>query len=211
MCQHFRQSRNTGSNTRTQITPKLPSPLPPSPPLPYLPPTPASEVLWEEIRTKQDLSYISICSSRILYNSKFILMVMTLGTNAVVVTRVHCICSRNHWTLYNISKLNKDTDQSTQMRRAIWVHLCTGLFLYDTVQIITKTHLFKYIENFTTKKNENFQIKNSYILHISDQNIDRGYSLEPPPRGGSNEYPQSMFLAEIRKIMYTPVNPSFTI
>ena len=30
-------------------------------------------------------------------------------------------------------------------------------------------------------------------------------------RGGSNEYPQSMFWAEIRKIMYTPVNPTFTI
>ena len=26
-----------------------------------------------------------------------------------------------------------------------------------------------------------------------DQNIDCGYSLEPPRRGGSNEYPQSMF------------------
>ena len=25
------------------------------------------------------------------------------------------------------------------------------------------------------------------------KNIDCGYSLEPPPRGGSNEYPQSMF------------------
>ena len=25
------------------------------------------------------------------------------------------------------------------------------------------------------------------------QNIDCGYSLEPPRRGGSNEYPQSMF------------------
>ena len=71
-----------------------------------------------------------------------------------------------------------------------------------------------------------FQIKNSDIFHISAQNIDCGYSLEPPRRGGSNEYPQSMFLssrggsneypqsmfwAEITKIMYTPVNPSFTI
>ena len=26
------------------------------------------------------------------------------------------------------------------------------------------------------------------------KNIDCGYSLEPPRRGGSNEYPQSMFL-----------------
>ena len=25
------------------------------------------------------------------------------------------------------------------------------------------------------------------------QNIDRGYSLEPPRRGGSNVYPRSMF------------------
>ena len=49
------------------------------------------------------------------------------------------------------------------------------------------------------------------IFHISAQNIDCGYSLEPPWWGGSNEYPQSMFWTEIRKIMYTPVNPSFTV
>ena len=65
--------------------------------------------------------------------------------------------------------------------------------------------------NFYHKKTENFQIKNSDIFHISAQNIDCGYSLEPPRRGGSNEYPQSMFLSRNKKIMYTPVNPSFTI
>ena len=75
---------------------------------------------------------------------------------------------------------------------------------------ITKTRLFKYIENFISKT-ENFQIKNSDIFHISAQNIDCGYSLELPRQGSSNEYPQSMFWAEIRKKMYTPVNPSFTI
>ena len=64
---------------------------------------------------------------------------------------------------------------------------------------------------FYHQKNENFQIKNSDIFLISAQNIDCGYSLEPPRRGGSNKYPQSMFWAEIRKIIYTPVNPSFTI
>ena len=32
------------------------------------------------------------------------------------------------------------------------------------------------------------------------QNIDCGYSLEPPRRGGSNVYPQSMFGAKTRKI-----------
>ena len=35
------------------------------------------------------------------------------------------------------------------------------------------------------------------IVLISAQNTDCGYSLEPPRRGGSNEYPQSMFWAEI--------------
>ena len=32
------------------------------------------------------------------------------------------------------------------------------------------------------------------------KNIDCGYPLEPPQRGGSNVYPQSMFWAEIWKI-----------
>ena len=59
---------------------------------------------------------------------------------------------------------------------------------------ITKTRLFKYIENFTTK-NWKFSDTNSDIFHISAQNIDRGCSLEPPRRGGSNEYPQYMFLS----------------
>ena len=62
------------------------------------------------------------------------------------------------------------------------------------IDFITKTRLFKYIENFTTK-NGKFSDKNSGIFHISAQNIDCGYLLEPPGRGGSNEYPQSMFLS----------------
>ena len=60
-------------------------------------------------------------------------------------------------------------------------------------------------------KNENFQIKNFDIFLISAQNIDCGYLLELPHWGSSNEYPQSMFWVEIRKIICTPVNPSFTI
>ena len=50
-----------------------------------------------------------------------------------------------------------------------------------------------YIENFTNKKMKIFRKKNSDIFLISAQNIDCGYSLEPPRRSGSNEYPQSMF------------------
>ena len=58
---------------------------------------------------------------------------------------------------------------------------------------ITKPRLFKYIEKFTSKIRKFSDKKNSNIFHIPAQNIDCGYSLEPPRRGGSNEYPQSMF------------------
>ena len=63
---------------------------------------------------------------------------------------------------------------------------------------ITKTRLFKYIDNFTSKT-ENFQIKSLIFFHIYVQNIDCGYSLEPPQGGGSNEYPQSMSLCRNKK------------
>ena len=75
--------------------------------------------------------------------------------------------------------------------------------------IITKTRLFKYTE-ILPPKNENFQIKNSdNFFHISVENIDCGYSLEPPRRGGSNEYPQSMFLSRSKKNNVYPCNPQF--
>ena len=74
-----------------------------------------------------------------------------------------------------------------------------------------RKHDYSNILRILPPKNKNFLMKNSDIFQISAKNIDCGYSLEPPRRGGSNEYPQSMFLAEIRKLMYTPVNPIFTV
>ena len=75
--------------------------------------------------------------------------------------------------------------------------------------IITKTRLFKYTEKFTTKKWKFSDKKNSDMFHISAQNIDCGYSLELPRRGGSYEYPQSMFWAEIKKNNVYPCKPQF--
>ena len=49
------------------------------------------------------------------------------------------------------------------------------------------------------------------VFLIFAQNINCGHTLEPPHWGGSNEYPQSMFWSKNKKIMYTPVNPSFSI
>ena len=54
------------------------------------------------------------------------------------------------------------------------------------------------------------EVKFSIYLNRRVFVMDCGYSLEPPQQDSSNEYPQSMFLAEIRKIICTPVNPSFT-
>ena len=60
-------------------------------------------------------------------------------------------------------------------------------------------HACSNILKISPPKNEKFPIKNSDILHISAQNIDCGYSLEPPQRGDSNEYLQSMFLSKNNK------------
>ena len=54
-----------------------------------------------------------------------------------------------------------------------------------------------------------FQIKKSNIFHISAQNIDCGHSLEPPRRGGSNEYLQSMLLSRNNKNDVYPCKPQF--
>ena len=72
-----------------------------------------------------------------------------------------------------------------------------------------KTCLFNYTENFTTKKWKKKSDKKLICFHISAQNIDYGYSLEPPCRGGSNEYSQSMFLSRNKKNNVYPCKPQF--
>ena len=67
-----------------------------------------------------------------------------------------------------------------------------------TFNSITKTYLY----NFDPLKLHFYIVKLGFtgvciIFLISAQNIDYGYSLEPPHRGGSNGYPQSIFWAEI--------------
>ena len=51
-----------------------------------------------------------------------------------------------------------------------------------------------------------------YVFLIYAHNIDCGYALDPPQqRGGSNEYPQSMFWIKNKKNKYTPAKPRFSI
>ena len=68
-----------------------------------------------------------------------------------------------------------------------------------------RKHAYSNILQISPPKTESFQIKNSDIFHISAQNIDCGYSLE----GGSNEYPQSMFLRWNKKNKVYPCKPQF--
>ena len=65
----------------------------------------------------------------------------------------------------------------------------------------------QYTEKKFGCENENFHWKNFDIFLIFAQNIDCGYTLEPPRQGGSNEYPQSMFWSKNKKNRYTPAYP----
>ena len=69
----------------------------------------------------------------------------------------------------------------------------------------------QYTAIFHGCKNDNFQMNFFYIFLIFAQNIDCGYTLEPPQRGGSKEYPQTMFWSKNKKNMFTRVNPFFYI
>ena len=75
---------------------------------------------------------------------------------------------------------------------------------------ITKTRLFKcmYKDNFTSKTRK-FSDKKLWYFSYLCSNIDCGYSLEPPRRGGSNENPQSMFLSRNMKNNVYPCKPQF--
>ena len=83
------------------------------------------------------------------------------------------------------------------------------LFDTDTFYIITKTCPCNKQRFFELKKIENFQLKNFDIFLIFAQNIDCGYTLEPPRRGAVLTSTHNLcFEAKIRKIgipLQTPV------
>ena len=116
---------------------------------------------------------------------------------------------------YSIS-INEETD-SISLKLPSRSSFCQCLYINTTVCLneylernkcclnkqvfITKTCLY----NFDPLKPHQYIVilgfTGVYIIFlISAQNIDCGYSLEPPRRGGSNEYPQSMFSVKVGKI-----------
>ena len=90
------------------------------------------------------------------------------------------------------SLLTSISDRYQSNNRAIWSG--PSLVTTECMNGITKTCLY----NFDPLKPHFYIVKLGFtgvysIFLISAQNIDCGYSLEPPRQRGSNEYPQSMF------------------
>ena len=92
---------------------------------------------------------------------------------------------------YDVKPQNKETKSLNKTLRKL-VHAINGDFFF-------------------IHKNKKNSWRKFNIVNIFAQNMDCGCALEPSQGGGSNEYPQSMFLIKIKKNRYTPVNPIFTI
>ena len=160
-------------------------------------------------------------------------MTTFLGTNVVILTRVHCnetdhspsfqivsetyICQK-----YLLCINSKSWDTLTLKAPITTIVVCfvfcrllyttqnhpLGLTSLNKNSTITKTSLFKYTENFTNKT-ENFHTKVLRFIIFLLKNIDCGYLLEPPRRGGSIKYPQCMFLSRNKKNNVYPCKPPF--
>ena len=123
-----------------------------------------------------------------------------LGSSFTMIPSVEVYLKLNYWDL-------QSTFCAFWYTVCFWIikptHINTVKFsLWGPLEInITKTCLY----NFDPFKPHFYIVKlwftGVYIIFlISAENIDCGYSLEPHRRGGSNEYPESMFSAEIWKI-----------
>ena len=88
---------------------------------------------------------------------------------------------------------SEDQDQPVRMRRLIYVstvHMQSFKFFYFSdlslhwvhafLGSLLRKHAYSNILQILSSKNENFQMKKSDNFHVSAQNIDCWYSLEPP-------------------------------
>ena len=79
-------------------------------------------------------------------------------------------------------------------------------FLYEEHYENTPIQIYR---TFYHQKKWKFSDKKFWYFLISAQNTDWRYSLELPRWGGSNEYPQSMFLSRNKKNNVYPCKPQF--
>ena len=112
---------------------------------------------------------------------------------------------------------DRETVQVYSLQAPPWVTLWESnerlmvlkVWILHTEHISLRKHAYSCILKISPPKNWKFSDKNPDIFHIHAQNIDCGYSLEPPRRGGSNQYPQSMFLSRNKKNNVYLIKPQF--
>ena len=113
-----------------------------------------------------------------------------MTTSETVPTNIQGTC----FLKYLIQYYGISSDLLSPLECASQIISMTIFVAVSKVGSITKTRLY----NFDPLRPHFYIVKLGFagvhlIFHISAQNIDCGYSLEPPRRGGSNEYPQSIF------------------
>ena len=105
--------------------------------------------------------------------------------------------SNDYWKIWD-----KCLFQLSQAGHCLSYPLCIAILKGNSLDrkehILMKTITKTYLYNLDPLKPHFYIVKLGFtgvyiIFLISAQNIDCGYSLEPPRRGGSNEYPQYVF------------------
>ena len=131
--------------------------------------------------------------------------------NHVCVHRIYPKCSN-----IQVWANSADPDQ-TAPKGAVWSG--SSLFadpsqhfrrIHDVVVRFTlRKHAYSNILKHYHQKMKIFRRKILIFFIFLLKNRDCGYSLEPPRRGGSNEYPQSMSLSRNMKNNVYPCKPQF--
>ena len=80
---------------------------------------------------------------------------------------------------------------------------------FETSANITKTRPCN-IQRFLKLSKMKIFNRKILIFFLFLLKTDCRYTLDPPRRGSSNEYPQPMFWSKNKKNRYTPANPSFS-
>ena len=79
---------------------------------------------------------------------------------------------RTNWS--KLASFAQETGHLNCFQFCECVHYSEGTF-----RLALRKLAYSNILKFLPPENRNFQIKNSFFFHISAQNIDCGYSLEP--------------------------------
>ena len=108
-----------------------------------------------------------------------IILICGLKTSSFFQVAANAIIAHVAYAIFNVKKKKK---------KPLWYHVPVLHYTLlpkrhsETNKYVRtlRKHAYSNILKMLPRRNENFQIKNSDIFHMSAQNIDCGYSLEPP-------------------------------